>query len=371
MSRLVVLTGPLRGQAFDLTSQRGKLVRIGRSRQDTDIVLPDPAVSRRHAELMFRDGQWILRDVGSANGTFVDELRLQAPTPLPDQCHIRCGATVLLYEHSHSMSPSAGAAQTVELAFDPGETVVAVAVNSRRRPAVDLHQRIYQAGQAALTISHGVKNLLQAVQSALELLGGALNSGQLETAKKHYHLLARNLQKIQKTILDMLKFSKPSQPHFQMCWINRLIETTVSLVWPQAQQRQVSITTQLDQTLEQVQADPDLMQDAVLNLLLNALDAVPTQTGQIVVSTLRLDQQDGWQLKVADNGKGIADTSVIFEPFFTDKAGFGAGLGLAIVRQIVQAHQGTIDVQSSPGSGAIFTLTFPNNPAAAKPKGLA
>lgn len=361
MARLTILTGALRGKTFEMPDQRGKMIIIGRGRDGVDIQLPDPAVSRRHLELSYRDGQWMARDVGSANGTYLDELRIDAPTLLTSGCQIRCGATALLFETAASQT-AAGSAP-VELVFDPGETVVAVAMSpERNRAAAALHQRIYQAGQIALTVSHGVKNLLQAVQSAQELLGQALDSGQIDLAKKNYKLLTRNLQKTQKTILDMLKFSKPAAPRFQACMVNRLVETVVGLVWPQAQAKPAALSTELDAHLEQVQADPDLLQDALLNLLLNALDAVPPQTGAICVATRLLSPQSRWQLIVSDNGKGIADTAAIFEPFYTDKTGAGVGLGLAITRQIVAAHNGTIDAQSELGRGATFTLTFPLNP---------
>jgi len=96
MAKLTILTGPLRKQSFELNSKDWPKV-IGRAEDGADFLLADPSVSRQHAELSFRDGQWILRDMNSSNGTFLNERRLSSPMRLRNQDQIRCGGTALLY----------------------------------------------------------------------------------------------------------------------------------------------------------------------------------------------------------------------------------------------------------------------------------
>jgi signal transduction histidine kinase len=364
MARLKILTGPLRGQTCELQKEGWAKV-IGRGTEKVDIRVPDKAISRCHAEFSFRDGQWAVRDLGSSNGTFINELRVGEVMLLGDGDQIRCGSTVLLFENNqpHNLFSPDGHAEehaTIELVFDPGETMVGIAIDSlQSKQAVRQRQRMVQAGQAALNLSHGIKNILQAVRSGQDVMDDAFGQRDIDQAKKAWSILKRNLDKIQKLVLDMLKFSKEEPPRRQPCQFNRLVETVVQLVRPQADQRQVGITIQADEHLELVSVDPDQMQDVVMNLLLNAIEAVPQQTGQVVVHTEQDKADSAVILRVSDNGKGIEDTRSIFEPFHSEKPHVGTGLGLSIAKKIVELHHGSIEVQSLPGEGSIFTVRIP------------
>ena len=364
MARLKILTGPLRDQTFELDKEGWAKV-IGRGDEKVDIRVPDKAISRRHAEFSFRDGQWALRDLGSSNGTFIDELRVSDMIRLKHGDQIRCGSTVLQFEADQTLDlldtpPEEGGTGPIELVFDPGETMVAVAFDSlQSKQTVQQRQRMMQAGQAALNLSHGIKNLLQAIRSGQDVMDDAFGQRDVDQAKKAWSILKRNLDKIQKLVLDMLKFSKEEPPRRQPCQFNRLVETVVQMLRPQADQRQVGITIQADEHLGLVSIDPDQVQDVVMNLVLNAIEAVPQQTGQVTVHTEQDDSTKEVILRVSDNGKGIEDIRTIFEPFHSEKPHVGTGLGLSIAKKIIQMHQGTIEVQSLPGEGSIFTVRIP------------
>ena len=360
MARLKIVTGPLRGQNFELQKQ-GWAKIIGRGTEKVDIRVPDKAISRQHAEFSFRDGQWALRDLDSSNGTFINEVRISEIVRLRDGDQVRCGSTVLLFENEQAdlLKPS-NESTPIELVFDPGETMVAVAFDSlQSKQTVQQRQRMMQAGQAALNLSHGIKNILQAVRSGQDVMDDAFGQRDVDQAKKAWSILKRNLEKIQKLVLDMLKFSKEEPPHRQPCQFNRLVETVVQSLRPQADQRQVGITIQTDEHLDMVSIDPDQMQDVIMNLLLNAIEAVPQQTGQVIVHTEQDDAANEIILRVSDNGKGIEDIGSIFEPFHSEKPHVGTGLGLSIAKKIIQLHQGSIEVQSLPGEGSIFTVKIP------------
>ena len=93
--------------------------------------------------------------------------------------------------------------------------------------------------------------------------------------------------------------------------------------------------------------------------MMNAIEAVPQQTGHVTIHTELESDPNMLMLRVSDNGKGIEDVRTIFEPFHSEKPHVGTGLGLSIAKKIVQLHQGTIDVQSLPGEGSIFTVRIP------------
>lgn len=364
MATLNVLTGVLRDTSFELES-KSALAILGRG-NDVAVSIPDAAISRKHAQFTFDDGLWYIQDLGSANGTFINEVRIHASSELSTGDQIRCGSTVLLYDSGVAedfLSEPAEAAQEagqVELVFDPGETMVAVAFDSLQSKQVARQkQRMMEAGQVALNLSHGIKNILQALRSGQDVMDDAISYRDIDQAKKAWIILKRNLEKVQKLVLDMLKFSKDDKPQTQECQFNRLVESVVETLRPQADEKQIGITMQLDEHLQLATVDPDQMQDVIMNLLINAIEAVEPQTGQVTVHTETDAEQNNLILRVSDNGMGIEDTRVIFEPFHSQKANIGAGLGLTIANKIVKAHGGDIQVQSLPGEGSIFTVTLP------------
>lgn len=363
MARLKILTGGLREQVFEL-DREAKVLTLGRT-AGADFVAADQAISRRHAEFAYRDGQWTVKDLGSSNGTFINEVRIREASSLYAGDQIRCGSTVMLFEADDDefdlLRPELQEDGQVELMFDPGETMVAVVFDSlQSKQAAQQRQRMMQAGQAALNMSHGIKNILQAVRSGQDVMDDAFGYRDIDQAKKAWQILKRNLEKIEKLVLDMLKFSRQEQPKIQACQFNRLAESVVNLLRPQAQQKQAVLTLQVDEELGLVPVDPDQMQDVIMNLVMNAIDAVGTN-GEITVHTELDRPAQQAVLRVTDNGKGMADTEIIFEPFHTDKPNVGTGLGLTIARKIVQMHKGTIEAQSVQGEGSIFTVRLPLN----------
>jgi signal transduction histidine kinase len=359
MATLNILTGPLRGQTFELDT-RGDI--FGRGTDRVTLRIPDTAISRRHAGISYADTQWTLHDLNSSNGTFVNDVRIHEPATLHDTDQIRCGATVLLFSNpaEKAETPKSDNTDAIELVFDPGETMVAVAFNEgQSRQAVEQKKRMMEAGQAAMNLSHGIKNILQAVRSGQDVMDEALNYKDIAQARRAWNILTRNLDRVQKLVLDMLKFSKDETPRRQPCHINRLVESVVEMLRPQADPRNIGIIVQCDEHLDQIPVDPDQMQDVIMNLLINAIEAVPPRTGQVVVHT-ELDSPNRQAvLRVSDNGPGIDDTRMIFEPFHSTKTNVGAGLGLTIARKIIGRHGGTIDVQSLPEEGSIFTVRLP------------
>lgn len=362
MAKLSVLTGPLRDQDFPLSENTN--ITVGRAAEDIDFRIPDRAISRKHAEFIFQKEQWHLKDLDSANGTFLNEVRINDVTPLQNNDQVRCGSTVLLFcSPTAEISTPAKTSDTsgpIELTFDPGETMVAVAFDSlASKQTARQKKRMMEAGQAAMNLSHGIKNILQAVRSGQDVMDEAFGYQDLDQAKRAWNILKRNLDRVEKLVLDMLKFSKDEAPNFQLCHFNRLVESTIETIRQQADQRQVRVLVQVDEHLEQVPVDPEQIQDVLMNLLINALEAVQPQTGQVTVHTELDNQADQAILRVSDNGEGITNLDQIFEPFHSTKSNVGAGLGLTIAKKIVTTHNGTIDAQSLPGEGSIFTVRIP------------
>ena len=150
--------------------------------------------------------------------------------------------------------------------------------------------------------------------------------------------------------------------------LNQLLAQLVETAQAETERKNAAITLRTDDRIQNVPLDPDLIAEALLNLILNAVEAVEPRQGRIEVTT-QLDEPNRRVLITCrDNGCGIADTHIIFEPFHTAGKKTGTGLGLPIAKKIIEQHKGTIAVQSRPGQGAIFTVTLPttSTPSAAE-----
>ena len=220
-------------------------------------------------------------------------------------------------------------------------------------------KRMAEAGRAAMNMAHGIKNIAQSMRSGSEVMDTALETGNLEIAKRTWPILRQSLGRIEKLSLEMLTFSSEQTPDLQRCDLNRLVESVVERLRPQAGQRQVALRTEAAEGLPQVPMDAEQMTDVVMNLLINAIEAVEADTGTVTVRTELDAAANRVVLCVRDNGPGIENADTIFEPFYTTKSKLGAGLGLAIARKIVENHAGTIEVQSVPGEETVFTVRIP------------
>jgi two-component system cell cycle sensor histidine kinase/response regulator CckA len=152
----------------------------------------------------------------------------------------------------------------------------------------------------------------------------------------------------------LLNLARRSTPDLKPLDLNRLVSHAVSMV-RRLVEGQVEVKLELSPHAPLVDADPVQLEQVVLNLALNARDAMP---GGGVLRITTVEESEGVLLRVADSGTGIRESvrGRLFEPFFTTKGGKGTGLGLAMVLSIVRTHGGSIDVQSELGKGTVFTI---------------
>jgi two-component system sensor histidine kinase HydH len=220
-------------------------------------------------------------------------------------------------------------------------------------------QRISEAAETAVNLSHGVKNILQAVKGSMEVVRHSLEIDDSGRAKRGLEILQRNLERIEKLVLDMLRYSSGSEPEFQNCDFNGLVVSAVEALRAGAEEQGKKIEVICGEGPETIWCDGERIYDVVLNLVLNAVEAVAADSGVVKVAVEYDGDGERVLLRVSDNGPGIEDVESIFEPFHTAKAKVGIGLGLAITEKIVAQHNGQIHVQSQPSEGATFTVTLP------------
>jgi two-component system NtrC family sensor kinase len=184
-------------------------------------------------------------------------------------------------------------------------------------------------------------------------------------ARQDLEIVAGQAERVRRIVKGLLDFSRQTAIHPAPADLNALAADTVRLLENQALLKGASLELTPDDGLPLPTVDRSQIQSVLVNLILNALDAVP-RGGRIAVATRRVDPADDGgpavEVTVADNGCGIdpADRERLFDPFFTTKeVGRGTGLGLAVSAGIVARHGGEIRVASRPGEGSRFTVRLP------------
>ena len=226
-------------------------------------------------------------------------------------------------------------------------------------------ERLAAIGQTVAWLSHSIKNILQGLRGGADAVELALNKGDLKLAREGWPILTRNLDRIYGLTLNMLAFSKRRRLEPELMPLRRLIEEAAQLIQAQCDRRRVGLLQDLADDVPPIPLDPNALHQALMNLLTNALEAVPPKKGVITVRTRYLPDSHEAQITVSDNGPGIAPDRLdeVFEAFWSTKGQRGTGLGLAVTRKIVEEHGGSITLQSDPGQGATFVITLPTDRA--------
>ena len=219
---------------------------------------------------------------------------------------------------------------------------------------VRMQDRLAAVGRLAAAIAHEIRNPLTSIAGSVSML-----SGIPEMSEEHRHLLdivTRESQRLNGIITDFLAYSRGKQYHFEKADLVRLLEDTLTLMRHRMAAENAAITIESRFAVPEawVLADGDKIKQVFWNFAENAVRAM-RDGGTLLVVIERLG--DDWQVSFADTGTGMTpqQTEKIFEPFQSSFEG-GTGLGLAVVYQIVQAHEGKVWARSKPGQGTTFVL---------------
>ncbi len=518
---------------FVLPEQEPQL--IGRSSEALPIT--DTTVSRRHAELTPDDGHWIVNDLDSANGTFLNGVRVHAPTALRPGDQVRCGSTLLLVTLQHDDAPpltepirliEAGELDvTVERTSDPNDESLVLAVpdvaratqnhlrviyaltaltgstlepdvlfeqvmglvfdvfnpdrgflllgddpQSRLEPAVVRYrerprtldegripvsrtiiqhvltrregilstnamndkrfqsgdsvadygirsaicvpitagersfgvihidsqlahftftesqlalltaigqhtglallsteliasrmqtERLATMGQTIASLSHSIKNILQGLRGGADAVELALNKGDLALAKEGWPILGRNLDRILALTLNMLSYSRQTTLDIELTDLHALINEVTDLLTPLTSHRGVAFLFDLADDMPPVPLDTNGLHQALMNILLNAIEAVSPRSGVVTIATRFAG--DEAEIRISDNGPGMKPTVLkrAFDAFASAKGQRGTGLGLPVARKIIEEHGGKIELDSAVGAGTTVRMILPTD----------
>jgi signal transduction histidine kinase len=231
-------------------------------------------------------------------------------------------------------------------------------ITERKRTEELLRERaaLARLGEMAAVVAHEVKNPLAGIRGALQVIGGRLP----ETSRDRAIVgdVVARLDSLNEIVQDLLVFARPREPRLSPVSVAELLEDTAALLRKDVAHAGVDVTISGDRPL--IGADPEQLQTAFLNLLLNAVQA--SSSGDRIRVTIASD--DGvCRVAIADSGPGIPPGTAdkIFEPFFTTKHR-GTGLGLPTARRVIELHHGSIAVDCPPGGGTVVTVTLPLYP---------
>lgn len=232
-------------------------------------------------------------------------------------------------------------------------------MTKRRQADKELVQaeKLSMTGKIARTIAHEVRNPLTNLTLALEQLKDEIPED-VEDADLYLSIIKRNSDRIGQLITDLLNSSKPKDLKLVKQPLNAVVDQSISLVRDRLKLQNMTLSEKLDDALPDIALDADQMNIALLNLFINAIEAMKPDKGELKVTTML--EGDRVEVYVSDNGKGLSkeDMSKLFEPFFTGKTE-GTGLGLTTVQNIVRSHNGNIHAESEVGKGTTFKISFP------------
>ncbi|HEU0006191.1 MAG TPA: ATP-binding protein [Terriglobia bacterium] len=206
-------------------------------------------------------------------------------------------------------------------------------------------------------VAHEVKNPLNAIVIHLELLKSQVVSQHAEDAARSLDVITQEIKRLDRVVRNFLNFNRPVEVRLKKEDIQPVLQEVVTLAQNEARQHNVQISVQADDNLPSIQLDPDLMKQCLLNIVLNACQAMP-KGGSLNISTAL--HNGSLELRVQDEGVGIPpeNREKVFNLYYTTKEN-GSGIGLATVFKVVQLHNGEIEVDSEVGRGTTFILKFP------------
>ncbi|HVP51681.1 MAG TPA: ATP-binding protein [Terriglobales bacterium] len=245
-------------------------------------------------------------------------------------------------------------------------------VEEKTRELKHAHEQVMQSekmasiGKLAATVAHEINNPLAGILTYAKLLRKWLDRERWDAQRRDevrssLELIESESRRCGDIVRNLLSFSRSAPMNLQWADLNQVVDRCLRLVQHQTELSNVQLQRQLAEDLPQVQCDPAQIEQLLLALMINAIEAMP-HGGNLWVRSRMVPQIGSVQLEVQDDGVGIPADILpnLFEPFFTTKErGHGVGLGLAISKGIVERHRGRIDVDSKPGQGTKFIVTLP------------
>lgn len=237
-------------------------------------------------------------------------------------------------------------------------------------------EKMASMGRLAAIVAHEINNPLAGIRTYAKLMlkrKSELFPGDAVKYIQYIETIESESARCGEIVRGLLQFARPTKPKIGQHDINTLVEETLRLVQHQIDLLNIEIKLELASESPQISCDDQKIKQALVALLLNACDAVQSDTGFIAISTYLMEEKKRVGIAISDNGIGMDEEtrSHMFEPFFTTKtvspekeSSLNSGLGVSVVYEIVKSHQGSIEVESELGKGTTITICLPQEPPA-------
>jgi len=210
-------------------------------------------------------------------------------------------------------------------------------------------------GEMTAGISHEIRNPLGIISSSAELLKKKVSA--FDQANKFPDIIIEEARRLNNIITDFLNFAKPQNPNFLSCRLEKVINKNLAFISSQIEKMGHKITLKVERNIPEISADSDMLYQAFLNILINAIQAMP-KAGEIYIEIS--SQRDIAIISFKDTGNGVSEDNLtnVWDPFFTTKEK-GTGLGLSIVKNIIEVHGGAIFIETPSQGGVLLTIELP------------
>lgn len=229
----------------------------------------------------------------------------------------------------------------------------------RHRQLLVRADKLAALGKVSAGVAHEIRNPLTAVKMLIYALHEELATN--NETRNDLAVIMKELERIERFVQNFLEFARPPDPRLAPVDTNALIHETITLLAPRLRQSRIEVSETYQHHLGAISADADQIKQVVMNLVLNAIEAMP-HGGRLEITTQpsAVEKQNFTQICISDTGKGIpaALFDNLFDPFITGRTE-GTGLGLAIAHQIITRHGGWIEAKNNPDRGATFVVSLP------------
>lgn len=238
---------------------------------------------------------------------------------------------------------------------------LALFLDHRRMAEENLrNQEMAAIGTVITDLAHGIKNILLLSEGGVKLVDRLIDEGDMERLRQTWHVTQKSFSRISTMVKEMLDYSRAVEVRKTPCNLNQVVRETCEGFKEDFESKGVTVKARLDRRIEEALLDRKGLERCLVNLLVNACEAIEHGRGEITVTT-QLNPSQDLVVMVEDNGEGIPSgkLSRVFYPRFTTKGKEGTGLGLAMTKKWITAVGGAIRVHSTEGEGTRFVITLP------------
>jgi len=222
---------------------------------------------------------------------------------------------------------------------------------------VETSRRLASLGRLAAGVAHEIRNPLSSIKGFATYFKERYRDNPDD--QKTSEIMIQEVDRLNRVITQLLEFARPPAIQKKRASLQSLIQHSLKMIERQASAKEIQVRSYLPSEIKEVELDPDGINQVLLNLYLNAVEAMD-QGGTLTVSLHRQERSPWVKVAVSDTGRGISreDLEHVFDPYFTTKQ-TGTGLGLAIVHKIIEAHGGEVKAESDVGRGTTVTVLLP------------